>query len=303
MITVTPTKATPELSQRLFGSSSTTISATAPGGSSTGPSETISLLEISDERESAPVHLPTILGLKIRAINTTTPAQQGSPQTPTKSKPKIRQATGSNNSNSLLKQQLRGGAKDPEVPPATRITGAVTPNAALNAEEQSKEMPKKNQDEVNACIGLHSLANAAEQQAAQVASTGNLHHQLLLHMAANNSMLNTTDYYQQQQQESPRVLASLWMTTWSCCLLMISRIKAMNPIMKWSRWLIRTLVCLVTRATRRKPHLRRKIRLLRRQQRHHHPRLEVERRELSVRFNGGEFDARPSRRWMIKRNT
>ncbi|EDW99247.1 protein tramtrack, alpha isoform isoform X1 [Drosophila yakuba] len=200
---VTPTKATPELSQRLFGSSSTTISTAASGGGGTALSEPISLLEISDERDSAPVHLPTILGLKIRAVNTTTPTQQGSPQTPTKSKPKMKQVTGGNNSNSLLKQQLRGGAKDPEVPAAPRLTVAVAPNAILNVEDQSKEIPKKNQDEVNACLGLHSLANAAEQQAAQVASSGNLHHQLLLHMAANNSMLNTTDYYQQQQQESP----------------------------------------------------------------------------------------------------
>nr|XP_036675647.1 protein tramtrack, alpha isoform isoform X1 [Drosophila suzukii]XP_036675648.1 protein tramtrack, alpha isoform isoform X1 [Drosophila suzukii]XP_036675649.1 protein tramtrack, alpha isoform isoform X1 [Drosophila suzukii] len=199
---VTPTQATPELSQRLFGSSSTTISATAAGGGSTSLTEPISLLEISDNRDSTPVHLPTILGLKIRAIPTTTPTQQASPQTPTKSKPKVKQGAGSNNSNSLLKQQLRGGAKDPEVPLTTRITVAVAPNSAQNVEEQPKEMPKKNQDEVNACIGLQSLANAAEQQAAQVAnSSGNLHHQLLLHMAANNSMLKTTDYYQQQQQQ------------------------------------------------------------------------------------------------------
>ncbi|KAH8357431.1 hypothetical protein KR084_006775 [Drosophila pseudotakahashii] len=198
---VTPTHATPELSQRLFGSSSTTISATTTVGGSASLTEPISLLEISDNRDSTPVHLPTILGLKIRAITTTTPTQQVSPQTPTKSKPKIKQVTGSNNSNSLLKQQLRGGAKDPEVPMGTtRITVAVAPNVV---EENAKELPKKNQDEVNACIGLQSLANAAEQQAAQGAnSSGNLHHQLLLHMAANNSMLKTTtDYYQQQQQQ------------------------------------------------------------------------------------------------------
>nr|XP_017007710.2 protein tramtrack, alpha isoform isoform X1 [Drosophila takahashii]XP_017007711.2 protein tramtrack, alpha isoform isoform X1 [Drosophila takahashii]XP_017007712.2 protein tramtrack, alpha isoform isoform X1 [Drosophila takahashii] len=187
---VTPTQATPELSQRLFGSSSTTISATATVGGSSSLTEPISLLEISDNRDSTPpVHLPTILGLKIRAITTTTPTtQQVSPQTPTKPKPKV------SNSNSLLKQQLRGGAKDPEVPMGTRITvAAVAPNSV---EENAKEPPKKNQDEVNACMGLQSLANAAEQQAAN--NSGNLHHQLLLHMAANNS-----GYYQQQQQESP----------------------------------------------------------------------------------------------------
>ncbi|XP_017073340.1 protein tramtrack, alpha isoform isoform X1 [Drosophila eugracilis] len=198
---VTPTQATPELSQRLFGSSSTTISATATGGTgSTSLTEPVSQLEISDIRDCTPVHLPTILGLKIRAITTATPAQQASLQT-SKSKPKIKQVTGSNNSNSLLKQQLRGGAKDPELPLSTRITVAVAPNAAINVEEQSNEMPKKNQDEVNACIGLQSLANAAEQQAAQHNSSGNLHHQLLLHMAANNSILKSSDYYQHQQQQ------------------------------------------------------------------------------------------------------
>ncbi|XP_017122502.1 protein tramtrack, alpha isoform isoform X1 [Drosophila elegans] len=203
---VTSIQATPELSQRLFGSSSTTISATAAGGINTTNTEPISLLEISENRDTTPVHLPTILGLKIRAINTTNPTQPSSPQTPTKSKPKIKQVAGSNNCNSLLKQQLRGGAKDPEVPPSTRITGPVAPSTTLNEEELAKEMPKKNQDEVNACIGLQSLANAAEQQAAQVAnsSSNHLHHQLLLHMAANNSMLKS-DYYQHphKQQESP----------------------------------------------------------------------------------------------------
>ncbi|XP_016979812.1 protein tramtrack, alpha isoform isoform X1 [Drosophila rhopaloa] len=198
---VTPIHATSELSQRLFGSSSTTISATATGGGTTTLTEPISLLEISENRDSTTVHLPTILGLKIRAINTTTTTKPSTPQTPTKSKPKTKQVAGNNNSNSLLKQQLRGGAKDPEVPPTTRITVPVAPNTNINVDELAKEMPKKNQDEVNACIGLQSLANAAEQQAAQVAnSSGNLHHQLLLHMAANNSMLKP-DYY--QQHESP----------------------------------------------------------------------------------------------------
>ncbi|XP_070143545.1 LOW QUALITY PROTEIN: protein tramtrack, alpha isoform-like [Drosophila kikkawai] len=199
---VTTNQATPELSQRLFGSTSTTISAAsrAPTAGNTSVQEPLPLLEISDNRDSAPVHLPTILGLKIRAINpstptTPTPPTQTPPQTPSKSKPKTKHGSGSN-TNSLLKQQLRGGAKDPELPLAPRrITVAVSPNSTLSIEETAtKELARATQEEVNACSGLQSLANAAEQQAAQV------HHQLLLHMAVNNPMLKTTDYYQQQQQ-------------------------------------------------------------------------------------------------------
>ncbi|KAH8356045.1 hypothetical protein KR200_008648 [Drosophila serrata] len=199
---VTTNQATPELSQRLFGSTSTTISA-APKASTTSNTsvpEPLPLLEISDNSDSAPVHLPTILGLKIRAINppnppTPTPPTQTPPQTPSKSKPKTKQ--GSGNTNSLLKQQLRGGAKDPEIPLAPRrITVAVSPNSTLSIEENAtKEVARATQEEVNACSGLQSLANAAEQQAAQV------HHQLLLHMAVNNPMLKPTDYYQQQQPQ------------------------------------------------------------------------------------------------------
>ncbi|KAH8284135.1 hypothetical protein KR054_010858 [Drosophila jambulina] len=198
---VTTNQATPELSQRLFGSTSTTISAAPKTSttSNTSPQEPLPLLEISDNRDSsAPVHLPTILGLKIRAINPTTPPNlnptpptQTPLQTPSKSsKPKTKQ--GSGNTNSLLKQQLRGGAKDPEIPlTPRRITVAVSPNSTLSIEESAtKELARASQEEVNACSGLQSLANAAEQQAAQV------HHQLLLHMAVNNP-----NYYQQQQQQ------------------------------------------------------------------------------------------------------
>ncbi|KAH8232166.1 hypothetical protein KR032_001147 [Drosophila birchii] len=197
----TNNQATPELSQRLFGSTSTTISAAPQASSNTSVQEPLPLLEISDNRDSEPaVHLPTILGLKIRAINPPTPPTpptQTPPQTPSKSKPKTKLASG--NTNSLLKQQLRGGAKDPEIPLAAprRITVAVSPNSTLSIEENAtKELARASQEEVNACSGLQSLANAAEQQAAQV------HHQLLLHMAVNNpTMLKPTDYYQQQQQQ------------------------------------------------------------------------------------------------------
>ncbi|KAH8383348.1 hypothetical protein KR009_008064 [Drosophila setifemur] len=196
---VTPTQATPELSHRLFGSSATTISATATISSNNASTpESASLLEISDNRDTTPVHLPTILGLKIRAINPTTPSQTQA-QTQSKTKPKIKHGNGANNSNSLLKQQLRGGAKDPEVPPPTRITVAVAPIPVQSVEEKSVEAApqKKHQEDVNACSGLQSLATAAEQAAN---SSGNLHHQLLLHMAANNPYIQQQ---QQQQQVSP----------------------------------------------------------------------------------------------------
>lgn len=206
-----PTVATSELSQRLFGSSSTFISTTvtanttANSSPNTSAPESSPLPEASDNRDTAPIHLPTILGLKIRAINTATPPNQPQPQpqaqAQSKSKVKVKPGSGAN-SNSLLKQQLRGGAKDPEVPPPSRITVAVAPIPALSVEENPVEAPKKNQEEVNACSGLQSLATAAaEQQAAAQAanSSGSLHHQLLhqLHLVANNP------YIQQQQQVSP----------------------------------------------------------------------------------------------------
>ncbi|XP_017101019.2 protein tramtrack, alpha isoform isoform X1 [Drosophila bipectinata] len=203
---VTTTLATSELSQRLFGSSSTFISTTITANTTANTSPNTSapdsspLPETGDNRDTAPIHLPTILGLKIRAINTATPSTQPQAQSQSKSKVKIKQGSGAN-SNSLLKQQLRGGAKDPEVPPPSRITVAVAPIPALNIEENPVEVPKKKQEDVNACSGLQSLATAAaEQQAAQVVnSSGSLHHQLLhqLHLAANNP------YIQQQQQVSP----------------------------------------------------------------------------------------------------
>ncbi|KAH8306269.1 hypothetical protein KR018_005571 [Drosophila ironensis] len=195
--------ATSELSQRLFGSTSTSISATIASGSasasaSASVSEPSPVLEISDSRDAAPVHLPTILGLKIRAVNTTLSAQpqqqQLPPQCPSKSKPKVKQG---GNSNSLLKQQLRGGARDPEVPPPSRITVAVAPIPALGVEETVVvEVAKNKSDDVGVCSGLQSLATAAEQQAAQV--TNQLLHQL--HLAANNPYM--------QQQPHPQASPS-----------------------------------------------------------------------------------------------
>ncbi|XP_022212649.2 protein tramtrack, alpha isoform isoform X1 [Drosophila obscura] len=216
-VTPAQSQATPELSQRLFGSTSTlttTISAktttVAGAGPVLGAAQTTTavaepavatLLEIGDN----PVHLPTILGLKIRAINpnTTSPQKQTQTQTqppsPTQSHSQLQSKTkpkgNGSNSNSLLKQQLRGGAKDPEVPSASRLQAAV---AAASPNEETDIESQKCQQEAHS--GLQSLANAAEQQAAQVAnSSDSLHHQLLLHMAANQQ--KAADYYQQQQQQ------------------------------------------------------------------------------------------------------
>ncbi|EDW24174.1 GL23993 [Drosophila persimilis] len=111
-------QATPELSQRLFGSTSTlttTISAKTTTSAGTGSEPTVAtLLEVGNN----PVHLPTILGLKIRAINpnTTSPQKQSQaqPPSPTQSQSKTKpkgSGNGNSNSNSLLKQQLRGGAQ------------------------------------------------------------------------------------------------------------------------------------------------------------------------------------------------
>ncbi|XP_017847846.1 protein tramtrack, alpha isoform isoform X1 [Drosophila busckii] len=154
----TTTQATPELSQRLFGEQP----------------------ELEDAEALNSLHLPTILGLRIRAINPNKSAN--TPATATsQAKP---------NSNMLLKQQLRVGAKDPEANCSLSLMPVNTPESAMESSESS-------------CLNLQSLANAAERQAQQTPnnnnnnnSSNNLHQQLMLHMAA-----NAGDYYQQQQQQ------------------------------------------------------------------------------------------------------
>ncbi|XP_026840356.1 protein tramtrack, alpha isoform isoform X1 [Drosophila persimilis] len=221
-VTAAQSQATPELSQRLFGSTSTlttTISAKTTTSAGTGSGlgaatattsaaepTVATLLEVGNN----PVHLPTILGLKIRAINpnTTSPQKQSQaqPPSPTQSQSKTKpkgSGNGNSNSNSLLKQQLRGGAKDPEVPRLPAAAAAAAPSPIEETDIESQE-----EAHATACSGLQSLANAAEQQAAQVAnSSGNLHHQILMHMAANQQ--KAADYYQQQQQQQQQQASPL----------------------------------------------------------------------------------------------
>ncbi|XP_023034006.1 protein tramtrack, alpha isoform isoform X1 [Drosophila willistoni] len=194
------TSATPELSQRLFGSTTTTTI-------SAEPVTTVN----SEMHENAGVHLPTILGLKIRAIKTTPTQQLALQQT---------SPTPQQSSNSLLKQQLRSGAKDPEPitissnsstpTPTTMLITNTTPGnvvtpATLTLEEEIVIETKPSQEETAA---LNSLANAAEHQAAlndannggnnnnnNNTGNGQLHHQLLMQMAAN--------FQHQQQAQSP----------------------------------------------------------------------------------------------------
>ncbi|XP_064552759.1 protein tramtrack, alpha isoform isoform X1 [Drosophila montana] len=190
--------ATPELSQRLFGTSTHISPGTA---TTTTTTSTATTTESPNGRESsgdngaaASLHLPTILGLKIRAINASN-----------------QPAGGHHNNNSLLKQQLRGGAKDPEMVPQAVPTSLPLP-AAMPVDDA---MEIQQQQQESSCSALQSLANAAERQAQQTPSSNNnnnssnnsnnnnnnhnasLQQQLLLHMAAK------ADYYQAQQQQAP----------------------------------------------------------------------------------------------------
>ncbi|EDW67395.2 uncharacterized protein Dvir_GJ23101 [Drosophila virilis] len=147
-----------------------------------------------DSGAAASLHLPTILGLKIRAINASN-----------------QPAGGQHNNNSLLKQQLRGGAKDPEMVPL-----AVPTPLPLSADDAMEMQQQQQQQQESSCSALQSLANAAERQAQQTPGSNNnnsgnnndnhnasLQQQLLLHMAATGNPLLKADYYQAQQQQAP----------------------------------------------------------------------------------------------------
>ncbi|XP_034484591.1 protein tramtrack, alpha isoform isoform X1 [Drosophila innubila] len=187
-------QATPELSQRLFGPP-TLIPITT-----TTATEAISIREATTENATpTSLHLPTILGLKIRAINPSNSAAA----TKTATVPQKQQ-----NNNSLLKQQLRGAAKDPDT---CSLPVTVPLPLPVPVEECVKETPQQQQQQQqkeNSCSALQSLANAAERQSQQAHNNNNnssnnnasLHQQLLLHIAA-NAKHNASDYFQQQQQQ------------------------------------------------------------------------------------------------------
>ncbi|XP_060650106.1 protein tramtrack, alpha isoform isoform X1 [Drosophila nasuta] len=187
-------QATPELSQRLFGPP--TLIPITTNSPATATSSAAATATESSELATPPasLHLPTILGLRIRAVNL-----NNSNATATT-------AIAPQSSNSLLKQQLRGATKEPE---------ETVPQAAPVEESVLENVPQQKE---NNCSALQSLANAAERQSQHNSSnignsgnnnnsssgSGSLHQQLLLHIAANAKPLlkhNTSDFYQAQQQQ------------------------------------------------------------------------------------------------------
>ncbi|XP_018801389.1 PREDICTED: protein tramtrack, alpha isoform isoform X1 [Bactrocera latifrons] len=172
--------ASPELSQRLFGLMKPAVTVQpqqqqpAQKDSNESAVTQTSLLQCNEPQEVA-THLPTVLGLKVRNAMqlTASPLQQ-----------QQQQQSGPQNSNSLLKQQLRAGLKE------------ISNNASNEA------MATGSAD--FSCSALQSLASVAERQtpnAIQPPSANNLHHQFLLHMAANPMLKPTADFFRQPQQQ------------------------------------------------------------------------------------------------------
>ncbi|KAH8395801.1 hypothetical protein KR215_003837 [Drosophila sulfurigaster] len=187
-------QATPELSQRLFGPPTLIpITTNSPATASSAAATATESSELATP--AASLHLPTILGLRIRAVN------------PNNSNTAATTAIAPQSSNSLLKQQLRGATKEPE---------ETVPQVAPVEESVLENVPQQKE---NNCSALQSLANAAERQSQHNSSnignsgnnnnssgSGSLHQQLLLHIAANAKPLlkhNASDFYQAQQQQQP----------------------------------------------------------------------------------------------------
>uniref|UniRef100_A0A1I8N4M1 BTB domain-containing protein n=1 Tax=Musca domestica TaxID=7370 RepID=A0A1I8N4M1_MUSDO len=217
----------PELSQRLFGitssssnnstatptntnnsivtSNASMISLVAPTPRAQQTSSASSSLQAIEFNDNINVHLPTILGLKLKNTQqqqelqnqTSSQSQQNNTMAITSSS---QTAATTTNPNSLLKQQLRAGLKD-----LIDVTLANNNNTNNQQATSSNDLVSStHMDTQEACSALQSLANAAERQAAQnnsiqPPSANNLHHQFLLHMAANPIMKSGGDFFQQHQ--------------------------------------------------------------------------------------------------------
>ncbi|XP_030369470.1 protein tramtrack, alpha isoform isoform X1 [Scaptodrosophila lebanonensis] len=204
---ITTALSAPELSQRLFGCSMT-VSAAMTGASAKPDSEP---RPQSESSATSSLHLPTILGLKIRAINPPSQAQPTTQQSSSCGDSIKNSSSLGSGSNSLLKQQLRGGAKDPEAGSLSHSQSSVAaanPSAA-NVDDAINEPRAEGQQQSDApnCDALQSLANAAERQGLQAPNSstpGDLRHKLLLHIARNPLLKHGSDYFQAQQQQQQR---------------------------------------------------------------------------------------------------